>query len=40
MIGQRVKYFTKNAEDMIMGVPIDKKQRMMSTDPYAAQMKE
>ena len=40
IIGQMVNYFTKNVEDIIMGVPIDKKQRMLSTDPYASQMKE
>jgi len=40
IIGQMVNYFNKNIEDIITGVPIDKKQRMLSTDPYASQMKE
>ena len=38
IIGHMVNYFSKNMEDIIMGVPMDKKQRMLSTDPYA--MKE
>tara|TARA_B100000214_G_C23837534_1_gene567191 strand:+ start:376 stop:771 length:396 start_codon:yes stop_codon:yes gene_type:complete len=38
IIGHMVNYFAKNMEDIIMGVPMDKKQRMLSTDPYA--MKE
>ena len=33
-------YLHKNMDDIIMGVPMDKKQRMLSTDPYASQMKE
>mgnify|MGYP003677436122 FL=1 len=40
IIGQMVHYFNKNIEDIIMGIQPDKKQRMLSTDPYAAQMKE
>ena len=38
IIGHMVNYFSKNMEDIIMGNPVDKKQRMLSTDPYA--MKE
>ena len=38
IIGHIVNYFSKNMEDIIMGAPMDKKQRMLSTDPYA--MKE
>ena len=38
IIGHMVNYFSKNMEDIIMGEPMDKKQRMLSTDPYA--MKE
>ena len=38
IIGIMVNYFSKNMEDIIMGAPMDKKQRMLSTDPYA--MKE
>ena len=38
VIGQMVNYFAKNMEDIIMGRPLDKKVRMLSTDPYA--MKE
>ena len=38
VIGQMVNYFAKNMEDIIMGKPLDKKVRMLSTDPYA--MKE
>jgi len=38
IIGHMVNYFSKNMEDIIMGNPMDKKQRMLSTDPYA--MKE
>ena len=38
IIGHMVNYFAKNMEDIIMGNPMDKKQRMLSTDPYA--MKE
>ena len=30
----------KNLEDIINGVQPTKKQRMLSTDPYASQMKE
>ena len=33
-------YLDKNLEDIIMAVPIIKKQRMLSTDPYAARLKE
>lgn len=40
IIGQMVHYFQKNVEDIIMGNQPDKKQRMLSTDPYASQMKE
>ena len=38
IIGHMVNYFSKNMEDIIMGAPMDKKQRMLSTEPYA--MKE
>jgi len=38
VIGQMVNYFAKNMEDIMMGKPLDKKVRMLSTDPYA--MKE
>tara|TARA_B100001996_G_C18653951_1_gene590501 strand:+ start:1233 stop:1631 length:399 start_codon:yes stop_codon:yes gene_type:complete len=38
IIGQMANYLHKNMEDIIMGNPVDKKQRMLSTDPYA--MKE
>ena len=38
IIGHMVNYFSKNMEDIIMGAHMDKKQRMLSTDPYA--MKE
>ena len=38
VIGQMVNYLHKNMEDIIMGKQPDKKQRMLSTDPYA--MKE
>ena len=38
IIGQMTNYLHKNMDDIIMGSPIDKKQRMLSTDPYA--MKE
>ena len=38
IIGHMVNYFSKNMEDIIMGAPMDKKQRMLSTAPYA--MKE
>ena len=40
IIGQMVHYFVKNIEEIITGVQPNKKQRMLSTDPYAAQMKE
>ena len=40
IIGQMVNYFNKNVEEIIMGIKSDKKQRMLSTDPYASQMKE
>ena len=38
VIGQMANYLHKNMEDIIMGRPLDKKVRMLSTDPYA--MKE
>ena len=38
VIGQMANYLHKNMEDIIMGKQPDKKQRMLSTDPYA--MKE
>ena len=40
IIGQMVHYFQKNVEDIIMGNQPDKKQRMLSTDPYVSIMKE
>ena len=40
IIGQMVNYFNKNVEEIIMGQQSNKKQRMLSTDPYASQMKE
>ena len=40
IIGQMVHYFQKNVEEIISGNQPDKKQRMLSTDPYASQMKE
>ena len=40
IIGQMVHYFQKNVEDIIMGKQPDKKQRMLSTDPYVSMMKE
>ena len=40
IIGQMVHYFNKNIEDIIGGLQPNKKQRMLSTDPYASQMKE
>jgi len=40
IIGQMVNYFNKNVEEIIMGAQPNKKQRMLSTDPYASQMKE
>ena len=40
IIGQMVHYFQKNVEDIILGVQPDKKQRMLSTDPYVSMMKE
>ena len=40
IIGQMVHYFQKNIEDIIMGNQPDKKQRMLSTDPYVSMMKE
>lgn len=40
IIGQMVHYFHKNIEDIILGNQPDKKQRMLSTDPYASQMRE
>ncbi len=38
VIGQMANYLHKNMEEIIMGKQPDKKQRMLSTDPYA--MKE
>jgi hypothetical protein len=38
VIGQMANYLYKNMEDIIMGKQPDKKQRELSTDPYA--MKE
>jgi hypothetical protein len=38
VIGQMSNYLHKNMEDIILGKQPDKKQRMLSTDPYA--MKE
>jgi len=38
IIGQMANYLYKNMEDIITGQQPDKKQRMLSTDPYA--MKE
>tara|TARA_B100001248_G_C27272291_1_gene403664 strand:+ start:144 stop:539 length:396 start_codon:yes stop_codon:yes gene_type:complete len=38
VIGQMANYLHKNMEDIIMGKQPDKKQRELSTDPYA--MKE
>jgi hypothetical protein len=40
IIGQMVHYFQKNVEDIIMGNQPEKKQRMLSTDPYVSMMKE
>ena len=40
IIGQMVNYFNKNVEEIISGLQTNKKQRMLSTDPYASQMKE
>ena len=40
IIGQMVHYFQKNVDDIILGVQPDKKQRMLSTDPYVSMMKE
>ncbi len=40
IIGQMVHYFHKNIEDIILGNQPDKRQRMLSTDPYASQMRE
>ena len=40
IIGQMVHYFHKNIEDIILGNQPDKKQRMLSTDPYVSMMKE
>ncbi len=34
IIGQMANYLHKNMEDIIMGKDINKKQRMLSTDPY------
>jgi hypothetical protein len=38
VMGQMANYLHKNMEDIIMGKQPDKKQRMLSTDPYV--MKE
>ena len=38
VIGQMANYLHKNMEDIILGRQLDKKQRELSTDPYA--MKE
>ena len=38
MVGQMANYLHKNMEDIIMGKQPEKKQRELSTDPYA--MKE
>ena len=38
VMGQMANYLHKNMEDIIMGRQLDKKQRELSTDPYA--MKE
>ena len=38
VVGQMANYLYKNMEDIIMGKQLEKKQRMLSTDPYA--MKE
>jgi len=38
VIGQMANYLHRNMEDIIMGKQLEKKQRMLSTDPYA--MKE
>tara|TARA_R110000744_G_scaffold44733_5_gene99605 strand:+ start:968 stop:1366 length:399 start_codon:yes stop_codon:yes gene_type:complete len=38
IIGHMVNYYLKNKEEILTGAPIEKKQRMLSTDPYA--MKE
>ena len=38
VIGQMANYLHKNMEDIILGKQPEKKQRMLSTDPYA--MKE
>jgi len=38
IIGHMANYLHKNMEDIILGKQPDKKQRMLSTDPYA--MKE
>ena len=34
IIGQMANYLYKNMEDIILGKDINKKQRMLSTDPY------
>ena len=38
VVGQMANYLYRNMEDIIMGKQLEKKQRMLSTDPYA--MKE
>ena len=35
VIGQMANYLHKNMEDIILGKQPEKKQRMLSTDPYA-----
>ena len=40
VIGILANYLDKNLEDILMAVQPTKKQRMLSTDPYASQMKE
>tara|TARA_E500000081_G_C5916545_1_gene254481 strand:+ start:124 stop:474 length:351 start_codon:yes stop_codon:yes gene_type:complete len=40
VIGIVANYLDKNLEDILMAIQPTKKQRMLSTDPYASQMKE
>ncbi len=40
VIGQMANYLHKNMEDIIMGKRPEKRQRELSTDPYASQLKE
>ena len=35
IIGHMVHYYLKNKEEILTGEDIEKKQRMLSTDPYA-----